>query len=178
MSGPVYEVAGAVIAAVPMYISWSRQRSAAKLSRMFTPRAKQVLALARRAATSMNHHYTGPEHLLLGIIVLGQGMAVEVLKSRGLDLQNVARKVEEIVGPGPESEMNGDVPYTPRTKKTLMQAMKEANRMRHNYVGTEHILLELLGNDAGVASLVFKEFEVDIDTTRNQILTALAQQGN
>ena|ERR1700677_42725 len=178
MSGPVYAVAGVVISAMAVYISWSMQRSTAKLIRMFTPRAKQVLALARRAARSMNHHYTGPEHLLLGIIMLGQGMAVEVLQGRGLHMQNVARKVEEIVGHGPESGMNGDVPYTPCTKKTLMQAMKEAKRMRHNYVGTEHILLALLGKGAGVAALVFKEFEVDIDTTRNQILTALSQRGN
>jgi ATP-dependent Clp protease ATP-binding subunit ClpC len=177
MSGLVYPVSEVLIASTAMYLLWRKQRATAKLIRMFTPRAQQVVALARRAARSMNHPYTGPEHLLLGIIMLGQGMAVEVLKGRGLDLQKVAKKVEAIVGRGPESETERDVPYTPRVKKTLMQAMKEARRMRHNYVGTEHILLALLGKDAGVAALVFKEFGVDIDTTRNQILAALSQRG-
>ena len=109
----------------------------------FTPRAQQVLALARKEADRFNHNYVGTEHLLLGLIKLGQGVAVNVLQKMGLDLETVRMEVEKQVGSGPETKMVGNIPYTPRVKKVLALAGKEAKALNHSYVGTEHILLGL-----------------------------------
>ena len=105
----------------------------------FTPRAQQVLALASKEAERFNHHYVGTEHLLLGLIKLGQGVAVNVLQKMGLDLEMVRMEVEKHVGPHPETKMVGNIPYTPRVKKVLALAGKEAKALNHSYVGTEHI---------------------------------------
>src|SRR4029450_9475481 len=113
----------------------------------FTPRAQQVLALARKEADRFNHNYVGTEHLLLGLIKLGQGVAVNVLQKMGLDLETVRMEVEKQVGSGPETKMVGNVPYTPRVKKVLALAGKEAK--------------------------VLKPLELDIERTRNEILKEL-----
>src|SRR6266705_2406105 len=139
----------------------------------FTPRAKQVLQLARKEADRFNHNYVGTEHLLLGLIKLGQGVAVNVLQKMGLDLETVRMEVEKQVGSGPETKMVGNVPYTPRVKKVLALAGKEAKALNHSYVGTEHILLGLLREGEGVAARVLKSLEVDIERTRNEILKEL-----
>src|SRR6266702_1429634 len=139
----------------------------------FTPRAQQVLALARKEADRFNHNYVGTEHLLLGLIKLGQGVAVNVLQKMGLDLETVRMEVEKQVGSGPETKMVGNVPYTPRVKKVLALAGKEAKALNHSYVGTEHILLGLLREGEGVAARVFKSLEVDIERTRNELLKEL-----
>jgi ATP-dependent Clp protease ATP-binding subunit ClpC len=139
----------------------------------FTPRAQQVLALARKEADRFNHNYVGTEHLLLGLIKLGQGVAVNVLQKMGLDLETVRMEVEKQVGSGPETKMVGNVPYTPRVKKVLALAGKEAKALNHSYVGTEHILLGLLREGEGVAARVLKSLEVDIERTRNEILREL-----
>jgi len=118
----------------------------------FTPRAQQVLALARKEADRFNHNYVGTEHLLLGLIKLGQGVAVNVLQKMGLDLETVRSEVEKQVGSGPETKMVGNIPYTPRVKKVLALAGKEAKSLNHSYVGTEHILLGLLREGEGVAA--------------------------
>ena len=110
----------------------------------FTPRAQQVLALARKEADRFNHNFVGTEHLLLGLIKLGQGVAVNVLQKLGLDLETVRLEVEKQVGTGPDQKMMGNIPYTPRVKKVLALAQKEAKALNHTYVGTEHILLGLL----------------------------------
>src|SRR5437762_13137922 len=111
----------------------------------FTPRAQQVLALARKEADRFNHNYVGTEHLLLGLISLGQGTAVNVLRKMGLDLETVRMEVEKQVGMGPDEKITaGTIPYTPRVKKVLALAAKEALALNHTYVGTEHILLGLL----------------------------------
>src|SRR4030081_2790831 len=136
----------------------------------FTPRAQQVLALARKEADRFNHNYVGTEHLLLGLIKLGQGVAVNVLQKMGLDLETVRMEVEKQVGSGPETKMIGNIPYTPRVKKVLALADKEAKPLNHSYVGTEHILLGLLREGEGVAARVLKSLEVDIERTRNEIL--------
>src|SRR6266545_7276797 len=107
----------------------------------FTPRAQQALALARKEADRFNHNFVGTEHLLLGLIALGQGTAVNVLKKLGLDLENVRREVEKQVGSGPDQKMIGNIPHTPRVKKVLALAVKEGKSLNHTYVGTEHILL-------------------------------------
>ena len=139
----------------------------------FTPRAQQVLALARKEADRFNHNYVGTEHLLLGLIKLGQGVAVNVLQKMGLDLETVRMEVEKQVGSGPETKMVGNIPYTPRVKKVLALAGKEAKSLNHSYVGTEHILLGLLREGEGVAARVLKNLEVDIERTRNEILREL-----
>ncbi len=139
----------------------------------FTPRAQQVLALARKEADRFNHNYVGTEHLLLGLIKLGQGVAVNVLQKMGLDLETVRMEVEKQVGSGPETKMVGNIPYTPRVKKVLALAGKEAKALQHSYVGTEHILLGLLREGEGVAARVLKSLEVDIERTRNEILKEL-----
>src|SRR6476646_4156230 len=139
----------------------------------FTPRAQQVLALARKEADRFNHNYVGTEHLLLGLIKLGQGVAVNVLQKMGLDLETVRMEVEKQVGSGPETKMVGNVPYTPRVKKVLALAGKEAKALNHSYVGTVHILLGLLREGEGVAARVLKSLEVDIERTRNEILKEL-----
>jgi ATP-dependent Clp protease ATP-binding subunit ClpC len=139
----------------------------------FTPRAQQVLALARKEADRFNHNYVGTEHLLLGLIKLGQGVAVNVLQKMGLDLETVRMEVEKQVGSGPDQKMVGNIPYTPRVKKVLALAGKEAKALSHSYVGTEHILLGLLREGEGVAARVLKNLEVDIERTRNEILKEL-----
>src|ERR1700749_4594906 len=139
----------------------------------FTPRAQQVLALARKEADRFNHNYVGTEHLLLGLIKLGQGVAANVLQKMGLDLETVRMEVEKHVGSHPETKMVGNIPYTPRVKKVLALAGKEAKALNHSYVGTEHILLGLLREGEGVAARVLKSLEVDIERTRNEILKEL-----
>src|SRR6516162_5062529 len=139
----------------------------------FTPRAQQVLALASKEAERFNHNYVGTEHLLLGLIKLGQGVAVTVLQKMGLDLERVRMEVEKHVGPHPETKMIGNIPYTPRVKKVLALAGKEAQALHHSYVGTEHLLLGLLREDEGVAARVLKSLEVDPARTRNEILKEL-----
>jgi ATP-dependent Clp protease ATP-binding subunit ClpC len=139
----------------------------------FTPRAQQVLALARKEADRFNHNFVGTEHLLLGLIKLGQGVAVNVLQKMGLDLETVRMEVEKQVGTGPDQKMIGNIPYTPRVKKVLALAAKEAKALTHTYVGTEHILLGLLREGDGVAARVLKNLDVDIEQTRQEILKEL-----
>jgi ATP-dependent Clp protease ATP-binding subunit ClpC len=139
----------------------------------FTPRAQQVLALARKEADRFNHAYVGTEHLLLGLIKLGQGVAVNVLERMGLELEAVRMEVEKEVGSGPPQKTPGNIPYTPRVKKVLALANKEAKALNHSYVGTEHLLLGLLREGEGVAARVLKRLDVDIQRTRNEILAEI-----
>src|SRR5438046_2650224 len=139
----------------------------------FTPRAQQVLALARKEADRFNHNFVGTEHLLHGLIKLGQGVAVNVLQKLGLDLETVRMEVEKQVGTGPDQKMIGNIPYTPRVKKVLSLAAKEAKALNHTYVGTEHILLGLLREGDGVAAKVLKNLDVDIEEARQRTLKEL-----
>ncbi|MCU0787731.1 MAG: ATP-dependent Clp protease ATP-binding subunit [Verrucomicrobia bacterium] len=139
----------------------------------FTPRAQQVLALARKEADRFNHNFIGTEHLLLGLIKLGQGVAVNVLQRMGLDLDTVRLEVEKQVGTGPDQKMMGNIPYTPRVKKVLALAAKEAKALNHTYVGTEHILLGLLREGDGVAARVLKSLDIDIEACRQETLREL-----
>jgi len=139
----------------------------------FTPRAQQALALARKEADRLNHHFLGTEHLLLGMISLGQGVAVNVLGKMGLDLETVRTEIKKLVGTGPYQENSGNAPYTPRLKKVLALATKEARALNHTYVGTEHILLGLLREGDGIAARVLKNLGVDIERTRQEILKEL-----
>ena len=139
----------------------------------FTPRAQQVLALARKEADRFNHNFVGTEHLLLGLIKLGQGVAVNVLQKMGLDLETVRQEVEKQSKAGPDQKQVGNIPYTPRVKKVLALASKEAKALNHTYVGTEHILLGLLREGDGVAAKVLKELDIDIEAVRQEILKEL-----
>jgi ATP-dependent Clp protease ATP-binding subunit ClpC len=139
----------------------------------FTPRAQQVLALARKEADRFNHNFLGTEHLLLGLIKLGQGVAVNVLQKMGLDLETVRMEVEKQVGTGPDQKMIGNIPYTPRVKKVLDLAKREAKNLNHTYIGTEHILLGLLREGDGVAARILRNLDVDIEQTRQEILKEL-----
>ena len=139
----------------------------------FTPRAQQVLALARKEADRFNHNYVGTEHILLGLIKLGQGVAVSVLQNMGLDLETVRIEVEKQVGSGPESKIAGNIPYTPRVKKVLSLSNKEAQQLDHSYVGTEHLLLGLLREGEGVAARVLTSLDIDINQTRQEILAEI-----
>ena len=139
----------------------------------FTPRAQQVLQLARKEADRFNHGYVGTEHLLLGIIALGQGVAVSVLQRMGVNLEAVRLEVEKAVGVGPETKTVGNLPFTPRVKKVLALAGSEARALNHAYVGTEHILLGLLREGEGVASRVLRNLNIDLEKTRVEIMKEL-----
>ena len=138
----------------------------------FTPRAVQALALARKEAKRLNHNFLGTEHLLLGLIKLGQGVSFNVLQKMGLDLETARWEVEKQVGIGPYQEMLGNIPYTPRVKRVFALAQQEAKELNHN-VGTEHLLLGLLREGGGVAAKVLRASEVDIQQCRRQILKEL-----
>ncbi|HVM47009.1 MAG TPA: Clp protease N-terminal domain-containing protein [Candidatus Acidoferrum sp.] len=139
----------------------------------FTPRAQQVLALARKEADRLNHNFVGTEHVLLGLIKLSQGVATTVLLKLGLELETVRLEVEKQVGKGPDQKIIGNIPYTPRVKKVLKLAEKEAKALNHTYVGTEHILLGLLREGDGVAARVLRELDVDVERTRQEVLKEL-----
>lgn len=139
----------------------------------FTPRAQQVLAFSREEAARLKHSFTGTEHLLLGLIRLGNGVAVNVLRKLGLELDNVRAQVEKEVGPGPGMETSARPPYTPRVKRALVLAAREARALSHTYVGTEHILLALLREGDGVAAQILARFGVDTEKTRQEILKEL-----
>src|SRR5665213_3467186 len=139
----------------------------------FTPRAQQVLALARKEADRLNNDFLGTEHLLLGLIKLGQGVAVNVLQSMGIDLETVRMEVEKQTPGGSDQKMIGNIPYTPRVKKVIALSQKEAKNLNHTYVGTEHLLLGLLREGDGVAARVLKNLDVDIEQTRQEILKEL-----
>jgi ATP-dependent Clp protease ATP-binding subunit ClpC len=139
----------------------------------FTPRAQRVVKLAQKEADAFNHPYVGTEHLLLGLIALGEGVAVNVLERMGVSLEKVRLEVERAVGQGPETKTVGNIPFTPRSKKVLQLAMAEAQALNHTYVGTEHILLGLLHEGEGVAAQVLRNLSVDIETARVEVMREL-----
>ena len=141
----------------------------------FTPRAQQVLALGRKEADRLNHNFLGTEHVLLGMIKLGQGTAFNVLVNKGINLETLRFEVEKLVGTGPDQKMIGNIPYTPRVKKVIALAQKEAKQLNHTYVGTEHLLLGLLREGDGVAARVLRSLDINIEQTRQDILEELGE---
>ncbi len=139
----------------------------------YTPRAQQVIQLARAEAERFNHPYVGTEHILLGLVALGQGVAVTVLERMGILLETLRIEVEKAVGQGPETKTIGNVPFTPRAKKVLQLAATEARALTHTYIGTEHLLLGLLREGEGVAAQVLRNLNVDLDTTRVEVMKEL-----
>lgn len=136
----------------------------------FSPATKHALIFARREAERFNHNFVGTEHLLLGIVALGQGRAVNVLKKSGLSLESIRSETERWVGTGPEKKMIGKIPYTPRVKKVLALAVKESQALNHGHVGTEHILLGMLREGDGVAARVLKKLGLELEKTRQEVL--------
>ncbi len=139
----------------------------------FTERAKKVIILAREEATRLNHDYIGTEHLLLGLIKVGGGVATEMLEGIGLNLQKMRLEVEKMVQPGPTTLSIGEIPFTPRAKKVLDLAVEEARGMGHNYIGTEHILLGLVKEGEGVAAQVLENLGIHLDGLREKVMELL-----
>ncbi len=139
----------------------------------FTNRAKQVIKLAKKEAQRLNHNYLGTEHVLLGLLKLGQGIAVNVLRSFNLDYDTVRIEVERLVGFGPEIQVYGDPALTGKVKKAFEYANEEAVSLNHNYVGTEHLLLALLRQVDGVAAQVLENLNINLKDIRKEVLKEL-----
>ncbi|MGH3944254.1 MAG: Clp protease N-terminal domain-containing protein, partial [Pseudonocardiaceae bacterium] len=139
----------------------------------FTPRAKKVLELSLREALQLGHNYIGTEHILLGLIHEGEGVAAKDLESLGISLEAVRSQVEEIIGQGGSSP-SGHIPFTPRAKKVLELSLREALQLGHNYIGTEHILLGLIREGEGVAAQVLVKLGADLSRVRQQVIQLLS----
>ncbi len=138
-----------------------------------TPKAEQVLALARREAGRLNHNYLGTEHLLLAVIKLGESIAVDVLKSFGIKLDTLKKEIEKRTGIGHNKQILEKIPYTPSVKKVLGLAVKEAETLNHTYVATEHILLGILHEGDGLAWRVLKDMGVEFEKARQYVFEIL-----
>ena len=139
----------------------------------FTERARKVILLAKEESKRFNHDYIGTEHILLGLIREGEGVAAAVLQSLGLSLDRIRLEVEKLVQPGPSTMVSGDIPFTPTAKKVLDLATEEARALGHNYIGTEHLLLGLIREGEGVASQVLLNLGLDLQKVRSEILELL-----
>jgi ATP-dependent Clp protease ATP-binding subunit ClpA len=143
----------------------------------FTDRARRVVVLAQEEARTLGHNYIGTEHILLGLIREGQGVAARALESLGVGLEVVRQQVEEIIGQG-QGEQQGHIPFTPRAKKVLELSLREAQQLGHEYIGTEHILLGLIREGQGVAAQVLVKLGADLNRVRQQVIQLLhGQQG-
>jgi len=141
----------------------------------FTERAQRVILIAQEEAKRLNHDYVGTEHILLGLIALGEGVAAQVLSNIGVDLRKVRAEIEKIVGIGDNMMLLGEIPFTPRAKKVLEFAVSEASDMKHTYIGTEHILLGLIREEEGVAARVLQNLELKLDAVREEVLSTLGE---
>jgi ATP-dependent Clp protease ATP-binding subunit ClpC len=139
----------------------------------FTERARKVIILAKEEARRFNHDYIGTEHILLGLIREGEGVAAAVLQKMGVSLENIRLEIEKLVQPGPTTQIIGDIPFTPRAKKALELAAEEARALGHNYIGTEHLLLGLIREGEGVASQVLLNLGLDLNSVRNEVMELL-----
>ena len=139
----------------------------------FTDRARRVVVLAQEEARMLNHNYIGTEHILLGLIHEGEGVAAKALESLGISLEGVREQVEEIIGQG-QTAPAGHIPFTPRAKKVLELSLREALQLGHNYIGTEHILLGLIREGEGVAAQVLQKLGADLNRVRQQVIQLLS----
>ena len=139
----------------------------------FTDRARRVVVLAQEEARMLSHDYIGTEHILLGLIHEGEGVAARALESLGIGLETVRQEVEEIIGRGREAP-GGHIPFTPRAKKVLELSLREALQLGHNYIGTEHILLGLIREGEGVAAQVLVRLGADLNRVRQEVISLLA----
>ncbi len=139
----------------------------------FTERARKVIILAKEEARRFNHDYIGTEHILLGLIREGEGVAAAVLQKLDVSLENIRLEIEKLVQPGPTTQIIGDIPFTPRAKKALELAAEEARSLGHNYIGTEHLLLGLIREGEGIASQVLLNLGMDLNSVRNEVMSLL-----
>jgi hypothetical protein len=139
----------------------------------FTDRARQVVVLAQEEARRLDHNYIGTEHILLGLIHEGEGVAAKALESLGISLDAVRQQVEEIIGQGQQAP-SGHIPFTPRAKKVLELSLRESMQLGHTYIGTEHILLGLVREGDGVAAQVLVRLGADLNRVRQQVIQLLA----
>ncbi len=139
----------------------------------FTERARKVVVLAKEEAKRFNHNHIGTEHLLLGLVKEGEGVASAVLQNLGLSLEMIRLEVEKLVQTGPSTVISGDIPFTPKAKKVIELAMDEARHLGHNYIGTEHLLLGLIRESEGAASQVLLNLGLDLARVRNEIMALL-----
>ena len=142
----------------------------------FTERARQVVVLAQDEARALRHNYIGTEHLLLGLLREEEGLAARVLDTLYVTVDEVRAQVARIVGPGDEVT-SGQIPFTPRAKKVLELSLREAISLRHNYIGTEHILLGLVRENEGVAARILLDFDADAEKIRNEVIGMLSGPG-
>jgi ATP-dependent Clp protease ATP-binding subunit ClpA len=138
----------------------------------FTDRARRVVVLAQEEARLLDHNYIGTEHLLLGLINEGEGIAAQALEALGVSLEHVRHDVEEIIGRG-QTAPASHIPFTPRAKKVLELSLREALQLGHNYIGTEHILLGLVREGEGVAAQVLEKLGADLDRVRRTVIELL-----
>ena len=139
----------------------------------FTDRARRVVVLAQEEARMLSHNYIGTEHILLGLIHEGEGVAAKALESLDISLEAVRAQVEEIIGQGQQAP-SGHIPFTPRAKKVLELSLREALQLGHSYIGTEHILLGLIREGEGVAAQVLQKLGADLNRVRQQVIQLLS----
>src|SRR3954466_11620415 len=139
----------------------------------FTDRARKVMQLANQEAQRFNHEYIGTEHILLGLVKEGSGVAANVLKNLDVDLRKIRLEVEKIVQAGPDMVTMGKLPQTPRAKKVIEYSIEEARNLNHNYVGTEHLLLGLVREQEGVAAQVLINLGLKLEVVREEVLNLL-----
>jgi ATP-dependent Clp protease ATP-binding subunit ClpA len=147
--------------------------SCSQVFERFTDRARRVVVLAQEEARMLNHNYIGTEHILLGLIHEGEGVAATALDSLNVRLDAVRREVEEIIGQG-QAAPTGHIPFTPRAKKVLELSLREALQLGHNYIGTEHILLGLIREGEGVAAQVLQKLGADLNRVRQTVIQILS----
>jgi ATP-dependent Clp protease ATP-binding subunit ClpC len=143
----------------------------------FTERAKQVVVLAQEEARALKHNYIGTEHILLGLLREEEGLAARVLESLDITVEEVREQVKRLVGRGDEDIVTGQIPFTPRAKKVLELALREALALGHNYIGTEHVLLGVVRENQGVAARILLDFDADAEKIRKQIMSVLSGPG-
>ena len=141
----------------------------------FTDRARRVVVRAQEEARTLNHDFIGTEHILLGLVGEGHGLAAKALESLGIRLETVRQRVEDIVPAGQVEVRTGHIPFTPRAKKVLELSLSEAKLLGHRYIGTEHILLGLLREGEGVAAQVLTALGADLDGVRERVIQLLAE---
>lgn len=142
----------------------------------FTERARKVILLAKEEAKRFNHDYIGTEHILLGLVREGEGVAAAVLASFGLSPDKIRLEVEKLVQPGPATVVSGDLPFTPKAKKVIELAIDEARTLGHNYIGTEHLLLGLIREGEGVASQVLMNLGLELEKVRDEVMNLLGSE--
>jgi ATP-dependent Clp protease ATP-binding subunit ClpC len=140
----------------------------------FTERSRQVVVLAQDEARALKHNYIGTEHLLLGLLREDEGLAARVLESLDITVEEVRAQVERVVGRGDEP-LTGQIPFTPRAKKVLELALREALVLGHNYIGTEHILLGIIRENEGVAARILLDFNADPEKVRDAVIRIVSE---